>query len=118
MTNSGVLLLVFLRILCPPYPLPFPFLLSKMTFYSLSSYINYIIDTVLHNIILQFLCHIFKFFKVGFSETTYCNLTNNYPPCSFTKLLYFVQFCRGMIFYFDHSTSRGIDVLYISVFKS
>ena len=34
------------------------------------------------------------------SETTYCNLTNNYPPCSFTNWLYFVQFCRGTFFYF------------------
>ena len=53
MKNSDVLLLVFLRILCPPHPLPFPFLLSKLTFCYLSFYINSIIDTVLHNIILQ-----------------------------------------------------------------
>ena len=58
MTNSGVLLLVFLLILCPPHPLHFPFLLSQMTFYYLSFYINYIIDTFLHNIVLQLLCYI------------------------------------------------------------
>ena len=45
MTNSGVLLLVVLPIMCPPHPLPFPFLLSQMTFYYLSFYINPIIDT-------------------------------------------------------------------------
>ena len=100
MTNSSVLLLVFLRIMCHTHPLPFPFLLSKMTFYYLSFYKNYIIDTVLHNIILQFLCYIFKLFYVGFNERTYCNVTNNYPPCSCTQLLYFVQFCRGTIFHF------------------
>ena len=59
MTNSGVILLVFLPILCPPHPLPFPFLLSQMTFYYLSSFFIYpIIDTFLHNIILQLLCYI------------------------------------------------------------
>ena len=64
MINSGILLLVFLRIMCPTHPLPFPFLLSKMTFDYLSFYINYIIDTDLHNIILQFLCYIFNFLKL------------------------------------------------------
>ena len=48
----------YLPIMCPPHPPLFPFLLSKMTFYYLSFYINPIIDTVLHKIILQILCYI------------------------------------------------------------
>ena len=58
MTNSGVLLFIFLPIMCPPHLLPFPYWLSQMTFYYLSFYINPIIETALHNIILQLLCYI------------------------------------------------------------
>ena len=60
-------------------------------------------------------------FLVGFSETTYCNMTNNYPPCSFTKLLYLSNFVEerfSILSRRDHSTSRAIDALYIIVFKS
>ena len=59
---------------------------------------------------------------VGFSETTYCNVTNNYPPCSFTKLLYSlfnrVEEQFSILSRRDHTTSRGIEALYIIVFKS
>ena len=48
----------YLPSLCPPHPPPFSFLLSQMTFYYLSFYIHPIIDTVLHNTILQLLCYI------------------------------------------------------------
>ena len=51
-------ILKYLPIMCPSHVPPIPFLLSQMTFYYLSFYINPIIDPVLHNIILQLLCYI------------------------------------------------------------
>ena len=61
-------------------------------------------------------------FKVGFSETTYCNLTNNYPPCSFTKKSYILFNIVEERYYFsilsrsDHSTYRGVEALIYSCF--
>ena len=61
----------------------------------------------------------FMFFYVGFSETTYCNVTNNYPPCSNCYILFnFVEEQFSILSRRDHSTSRGIEALYIIVFKS
>ena len=73
---------------------------------------------IIRHIIL--IIKIIVFLKVGFCETTYCNLAKNFHHVVFQKcyiLFNFVEEHLSILFRRAHSTSRGINALMYSCFQ-